>query len=47
MYLKFKEKIINLYAPIRLTDDDYGIVLFVFNIKREVWSVLNSFFFFF
>jgi hypothetical protein len=47
MYLKFKEEIINLSAPISLIDDDYGIVLFAFDIKREVCNVLDSFLYLF
>jgi len=48
MCLKFKEKIINSFALVSLIDDDFGIAfdifLFVSNIKREVYSVLDSFF---
>jgi hypothetical protein len=48
MCLKFRQKIINPSTLVSLIDDDFGIAfdifLFVSNIKREVYSVLDSFF---
>jgi hypothetical protein len=47
MCLKFKEEIINPFAPISLIDDDFGIAfelyLFTSNIISKVYSVLDSF----
>jgi hypothetical protein len=45
--VKCREKVTNPLAQTNLIDDDYGIVfelyLFVTNIKREVYDVLESF----
>jgi hypothetical protein len=45
---EIQRKFINPFALVSLIDDDFGIAfdifLFVSNIKREVYSVLDSFF---
>jgi hypothetical protein len=50
MCLKCKELVTNPLAQVNLIDDDFWITfelsLFVTNIKREIWGVLESFLFF-
>jgi hypothetical protein len=51
MRLKCTKEVTNPLARINLIENDYGIAfelfLFAINIKRKVYGVLESFFFFF